>query len=160
MGANELSMQLWRDRELLEMLLFKLEEQRLLLEDGSMRWIHLASREIEQVVEQLRTSGVSRAVAVADLAREWRTAEDAGLATLIAAAPTPAWRDVFVEHQAALTGVVAEISALKHANEVHLRTASRAVEEVLAGLDGASGEYTTTGERAREDSARLVDREI
>ena len=37
MGANELSMQLWRERELLEMLLFKLDEQQLLLAAGRTR---------------------------------------------------------------------------------------------------------------------------
>ncbi|RZI81075.1 MAG: flagellar protein FlgN, partial [Microbacterium sp.] len=65
MGANELSMQLWRERELLEMLIFKLEEQRLLLESGGMRWIHFATREIEQVLERLRESGLGREVEVA-----------------------------------------------------------------------------------------------
>ncbi len=64
MGANELSMQLWRERELLEMLLFKLDEQQLLRAAGRSQWIHFATREIEQVLERLKTTALTRSVEV------------------------------------------------------------------------------------------------
>lgn len=160
MGANELSMQLWRERELLEMLIFKLEEQRLLLEAGAMRWIHFATREIEQVLERLRESGLGRDVEVATVAREWGASESATLAELTEAAPTAAWRQVFADHRRELVSRMAEIRQLKDANETHLRTAGRAVAETLAGLESSTGEYTTSGERVREDTARLIDREM
>lgn len=160
LGANELSMQLWRERELLEMLIFKLEEQRLLLEAGNTRWIHLASREIERVLEELRESGLGRDVEVAAVAREWGVPEAATLSELLDSAPTGTWRDVFAEHRAALTERMAEVAQLKEANETHLRAASRAVDETLAGLESGTGEYTTGGGRVREDTARIVDREM
>ena len=160
MGANELSMQLWRERELLEFLLFKLEEQRLLLGAGSMRWIHYATREVEQVLEQLRTSGLGRDVEVAAVAADWGVPEATTLSELIAAAPTDAWREVFTEHRAALTTRMSEVAQLKDSSEAYLRAAVRAVEETLAGLAASTGEYTTQGERAREDTARLVDTEM
>ena len=50
MGANELSALLWRERELLELLTFKLEEEQLLLTAGRTRWIEHATREVEQVL--------------------------------------------------------------------------------------------------------------
>ncbi|MEH3090115.1 MAG: flagellar export chaperone FlgN [Microbacterium arborescens] len=160
MGANELSMQLWRERELLELLIFKLEEQRLLLDAGNTRFIHLASREIERVLEQLRESGLGRDVEVAAVAREWGMPDATTLAQLLDASPTGTWRDVFAEHRVALTERMGEIAQLKDANETHLRAASRAVDETLAGLAASTGEYTTGGERVREDTARIVDREI
>ncbi len=168
MGANELSMQLWQERELLELLIFKLEEQRLLLESGGMRWIHYASREIDQVLGRLRESGLGRDVEVAAVAREWGAPAAATLADLIQAAPTDAWREVFTDHRDALNGLMAEVGQLKNSNEVHLRAAGRAVEETLAGLGEpaggqghhTTGEYTTQGGRVREDRARIVDREM
>lgn len=153
-------MQLWRERELLELLLFKLEEQRLLLEAGSMRWIHFATREVEQVLEQVRESGLGRDVEVASVAREWGVPEAVTLSELIAAAPADAWRDIFTEHRSALTARMAEIARLKDSSEAYLRAAARAVEETLAGLAASTGEYTTQGERAREDTARIVDKEM
>ncbi len=71
MGANELSMQLWRERELLEMLLFKLDEQQLLLAAGRSHWIQFAAREIDQVLDRLRAASLARAVEVAGVAEEW-----------------------------------------------------------------------------------------
>ncbi len=44
MAASELSAQLWKERELLELLLFKLEEEQLLLIAGKSRWISHARR--------------------------------------------------------------------------------------------------------------------
>lgn len=160
MGANELSMQLWRERELLEMLIFKLEEQRLLLESGGMRWIHFATREIEQVLERLRESGLGREVEVAALARQWGVPEPVTLAHLLDAAPTDSWREIFTEHRTALTALMGEVAQLKGSNEVHLRAAGRAVEETLAGLEAGAGVYDTRGGRAREDQARIVDRKM
>lgn len=160
MGANELSMQLWQERELLELLIFKLEEQRLLLESGGMRWIHFASREIEQVLGRLRESGLGRDVEVAAVARDWGSPEIATLAQLIEAAPTDAWREVFTDHRTALTGLMAEVGQLKTSNEVHLRAAGRALEDTLAGLQASTGEYTTQGGRVRDDLPRIVDKEM
>lgn len=160
MGANELSMQLWQVRELLELLAFKLEEQRLLLESGNNRWIHLATREIEQVLERLRESGLGRDVEVSAVAREWGAPEATTLNELLAAAPSDAWREVFTEHRVALTTRMAEVAQLRDANETHLRAAGRAVDETLANLAHSTGEYNTQGERTREDTARIIDREI
>ncbi len=160
MGANELSMRLWHERELLEMLLFKLEEQRLLLESGSMRWVHFATREVEQVLDRQRASGLSRDVEVASAAREWGAPEAATLSALIDVAPTDAWRDVLTEHRNALAALMAEVARLKDANEIHLRTAALAVEETLTGFAAGTGEYTTHGERKRDDTARIVDRKM
>lgn len=161
MGANELSMHLWRERELLEMLLFKLEEQELLLAAGRSRWIHLATREVEQVLDRMRQAGLGRAVEVTALADEWGAPEDATLRDLVEHAPTDAWREVFTEHLRAMTDLTAEIAHLRDASELQLRAAVRATQEAIAGLGVRTGEYDADGGVAREDAApRIVDTDL
>lgn len=160
MGANELSIHLWRERELLELLLFKLEVQRLLLEDGKTRWIQQAAGEVEQVLGHIRAQGLSRAVEVSSVAKEWGAPDEATLLDLIEAAPTTGWRDVLTEHRGVLTAIMAEVSQSRTANEMHLRAVARAVEDTLAELGAGTGEYNTRGTRTRDDSARIVDTEL
>ncbi|MBO3664614.1 flagellar protein FlgN [Microbacterium stercoris] len=161
MGANELSAQLWRERELMEMLLFKLDEQQLLLSAGRARWIHYATREVEQVLDRIRQTGLGRAVEVAALADEWGADDDATLAQLIEHAPTDAWREVFSEHLRAMTQLADEIAQQRDANELQLRAAVRATQEAIAGLGAGPGEYTAGGTAARGDAApRILDTDL
>ncbi len=160
MGANELSMQLWRERELLEMLLFKLDEQQLLLAAGRSQWIHFATREIEQVLERLKTTALTRSVEVSAVAEEWGAADDATLRALIEHAPEGIWRDVFGDHLNALTQLTAEIAQLRDTNADQLSGVMRATQETIAALGLETGEYTTAGVRARDDSARIVDTQM
>ncbi|BDZ39176.1 flagellar export chaperone FlgN [Microbacterium suwonense] len=160
MGANELSMLLWRERELLEMLVFKLEEQELLLAAGRSRWTKFATREIEQVLEGLREAGLARIVEAETVAAEWGAPEGAGIRDLIDTAPTAAWREVLTGHLHALTQLTDEIGRLRDGNTERLRAVMRATQETLAGLGETTGEYTTQGDRARGDSARIIDTEM
>ncbi len=61
MSLIELSSVLWRTRELMELLLFKLEEEQVLLASGRSRWLAHATREVEMVLEQMRETEVIRA---------------------------------------------------------------------------------------------------
>ncbi|QAY60085.1 flagellar protein FlgN [Microbacterium protaetiae] len=160
MGTNELSMRLWHERELLEMLLFKLEVQHLLLAAGSGRWMHFATHEIEQVLDRLRTTGIARVVDAAAVAEEWGAPEDATLRALIEYAPSTAWRDVFTDHLRVLTQLVAEIGQLRDSNVQQLGAVMRATQETIAGLGADTGEYTTGGVRARTDAARIIETEM
>ncbi|WP_203135607.1 flagellar protein FlgN [Microbacterium sp. JZ31] len=161
MGANELSLHLWRERELLEMLLFKLEEQQLLLAAGKSRWIHFATREVEQVLDRMRQTGLGRAVEVTAVADEWGAPEDATLRELLEHAPTDAWREVFSEHLRAMTELTAEIEQLRDANELQLRAAVRATQEAVAGLGVRTGEYDAGGAVASGETApRLLDTDL
>lgn len=80
MGLNELSTVLWRERELLETLLFKLEEEELILASGRTRWIGRATREVEHVLDQIRGVELGRAVEADDAAREVGLPEEIGRA--------------------------------------------------------------------------------
>lgn len=160
MGANELSMQLWRERELLELLLFKLEEQELLLAAGRSRWMKYATREIEQVLEGLRAAGIARVVEAESVAAEWGAPEGAGIRQLIEAAPEGAWPEILTEHLRAMTSLTDEIGRLRDVNAEQLHAVMRATQETIAGLGDETGEYDTHGDRARDSSARIIDTEM
>lgn len=161
-GANELSALLWRERELLELVVFKLEVEQLLLTTGKSKWLHQATTEIEQVVESLRDVGLARSVEVAALAREWGTPEDATLRHLIENAPEGPWSDIFAAHLAALTQLTRDIIELRDANEQMLRSASRSSQETLAHLNAEAGLYTASGtsDQQTNAAARLFDKDL
>lgn len=161
MGAHELSSRLWRERELLDLLVFKLEEEQLLLTSGKSRWLSFATREVEQVLERLREAGLERAVEVATLAASWNLPENATLREIIAAAPSPAWSETFAGHLQALTDVTGQIEALRDSNLQYLRAASRSTQETLARLDAESGTYDSSGSTdTTRASARLFESDL
>ena len=95
--VQDLSARLWHERELLDLLTFKLEEEQLLLTAGRTRWISHATREVEQVLERLRRRAWS--------ARRCRGSGGPGVVPLrtrrcatswpappMARGPTPLWR--------------------------------------------------------------------
>ena len=59
---EKLSQILWRERELLETLLFKLEEEQMVLAGGRTRWLARAAREVENVLDTIRETEILRAV--------------------------------------------------------------------------------------------------
>ncbi|MCX7522370.1 flagellar protein FlgN [Microbacterium sp. STN6] len=161
MGAQELSALLWRERELLELLTFKLEEEQLLLTAGRTRWVQHATREVEQVMERLRVTGLARTVEVAQVATEWGTDEGATLRELVSHAPAGPWAEIFNGHLSAMTGLTAEIKQLRDVNEQYLRAAVRSTQEALAGAESeartydAHGTSELVGGRAQFFDARL-----
>ncbi|MFB9798806.1 flagellar protein FlgN [Arthrobacter citreus] len=161
MGTQKLSALLWEERELLELLVFKLEEEQLLLTSGKSRWLQHATREVEQVLERLRAAALGRTVAVAALAQDWGTAEDATLRELVAAAPPGPWTEIFAGHLQAMTDLTIKIRELRDTNEQFLRAAARSAQETLAGLNSENGTYTASGSTAVSTAgARLVDQQL
>ncbi|WP_150308007.1 flagellar protein FlgN [Planctomonas psychrotolerans] len=161
MGANELSALLWQERELLELLVFKLEEEQLLLTAGKSRWIEHATREVEQVLQRLRNAGLARSVQVSTLAREWGTAEDAPLRDLVASAPPGPWSDIFAAHLRSMTELTDTIKQLRDQNEQFLRTAARSTQETLAGVHPDPVTYDAFGSSdVAAVGGRLFDRSL
>lgn len=157
MSAHDLSMQLMRERDLLEVLLFKLDVQQMLLATGRNRWIHHAANEIERVLAAMPSVAVSRDALVVAVADEWGVPEATTLRELIEAAPTDAWREVLTGHLTAMTTLAEEIGQMKQVNEQRLRTAIRVTQETIAGLGVPTGEYDTAGGVVRGTDARLLD---
>jgi hypothetical protein len=160
-GANEVSAILWRERELLELLLFKLEEEQLLLTAGKTRWLQHATREVEQVLERLRASNLNRTVEVAALAREWGAGDDATLRELVGHAPEGPWAELFESHLQAMSELTAQIKQLRDLNEQFLRSALRSTQETLTALGPDAGTYDSTGASAADTTdARLLDKKL
>lgn len=134
MGTNELSVLLWKERELLELLQFKLEEQHLLLVAGKSQWIDLATREIESVLEKVHTAGLVRSLEASNVAVAWGNSGDSSLAQIIDSAPEGPWKEIFTAHLLALRSTSTEIARLRDANEQYLRAAYRSTQETLAKL--------------------------
>ena len=162
MGAQEVSTVLWRERELLELLLFKLEEEQLLLTAGKSKWLQHATREVEQVMERLRRSGLERSVEVAALAKEWGVRDDASLRELAEAPAAGPWREVFEAHLTAMTRLTEEIAALRDANTSFLRAAMRSTQETLASVDAGPSGYDRLGPTQQQGNraALFVDRSL
>lgn len=145
MSANELSACLWRERELLDLLAFKLEEEQFLLTSGKSRWLQYATREVEQVMERLRNAGFARTVEASIVAAEWGADENVTLRELVAKAPSGPWADIFAAHLAALTEQTNQIKELRDLNEHYLRTAIRFIQDAQADGGTESGTYNANG---------------
>ena len=70
MSLNDLSALLWREREVLELLLYKLQTQQMMLTTGRTEWLAVAAREVDAVVEVLGQAELRRAIAVEEVGNE------------------------------------------------------------------------------------------
>jgi hypothetical protein len=147
LSANDLSNLLWRERELLELLVFKLEEEQLLLTAGKSRWLPQATREVEAVLSRIRVAGMERAVEASSVALAWGLPEDATLRSLAEHAPSDTWRDILSSHLAGLTALTAQIAEVRDTNLTYIRAATRATQETLATVGAAAPGYDGRGAR-------------
>lgn len=162
MPFSRLSDVLWRERHLLEMLLFKLEEEQLILSAGRTRWLSRATREVENVLDEIRTAELGRALEADEAARAVGLDPGVGLGTLAAAAPAP-WDELLRAHRDAFVSLTSEISTMSEANRQLLTMSFRATQETLMSLQDSVGHEVTTYDGAghsasRSGSATLVDR--
>lgn len=158
MGTNELSVLLWKERELLELLQFKLDEQHLLLVAGKTQWIDLATREIESVLQKVHTAGLVRGMEASNVAVEWGAPVDSAFAQIIEFAPEGPWKEIFTAHLGALRSTSTEISRLRDANEQYLRAAYRSTQETLASLGDDPSLYGPKGTSpAQSSGAHIID---
>ncbi|PPK92141.1 FlgN protein [Kineococcus xinjiangensis] len=144
MGLAEVSGILWKERELMELLLFKLEEEQLVLASGRTRWLAHATREVEFVLEQIRSTELLRAMEVDGVAAELGLSPSPSLKALIDAAPEP-WGELMRGHRDAFLALTTEIQNLAEANRDLLNSGARAVRETLLGLDQTLDTYTAHG---------------
>ncbi|MFP5375909.1 MAG: flagellar export chaperone FlgN, partial [Acidimicrobiia bacterium] len=130
-ALRELSEVLWREREQLELVLFKLEEQRLLLVDGQSRWVGHASREVEFVLDQVGQMELTRALATAVAAAGLGLVGDVGLRAIACVAPSP-WPSVIERHLAALGRLAEEVLVLAAVNRGLLGEALGQLRSVMS----------------------------
>jgi hypothetical protein len=144
MGVADLSAVLWRERHLLELLLFKLEVERLVLSSGRGRWVWHATREVEQVLGQIRTAELDRAVEADATSRALGIEPGSRLLALAQAAPEP-WAELLASHRDAFLGLTAEIDDLADANRELLASSHRAAQETIVGLRESMATDTSSG---------------
>jgi hypothetical protein len=151
MDHQHLSTLLWREQELLDLLLFKAEEKQYLILTGKTRWLARIAHEIEVILDQLRTLEVERAAATEALAGRLGIGSDPSLRQVAEAAPSP-WNDLFAKHHETLLVLVTELRSLSDANRELIEGGLAAIGEALMqGRSSAAGTYGSTGRHADRD---------
>jgi hypothetical protein len=144
---EELSRLLWRQRRLIETLLFKLEVERLLLATGKIRWLDAATVEVGVVLDQIRHEDLAReALPLAIIRRELDLGPEATLTDIIDAAPEP-WGEIFRDHQTALLAYIGEVEAAAASNRELLQRGLRSTQTFLSSLHttAPADGYSRTG---------------
>ena len=159
MALSQLSDVLWTERRLLELLLFKLEEEQLVLTSGRTRWLAHATREVETVLEQIRDAELGRSAEADAVALELGLEPGATLRTLAEHAPSP-WDDLLQAHRDAFVQLTTEIAQLADGNRELLAMSHRATQETLMSLQESVQTYDPQGHTTAEAdrSAQLLDR--
>lgn len=152
---QHLSTLLWREQELLDLLLFKAEEKQYLIVTGKSRWLSRIAHEIEVVLDQLRTVEVERAAATEVLAERLGVGVNPSLRKLAEAAPAP-WGDLYAKHHETLLVLVTELRGLSDANRELIEGGLTAIGDALLSVKSpAAGTYGSTG-RSDERGHRAV----
>ena len=157
---EKLSLILWRERELLELLLFKLETEQLVLSSGRTRWLSHATREIEELLERIRETDLMRAVAADEAAVEVGLDANPSLGALADAAGEP-WTTMLHDHREAFLTLTREIGEQAEANRSLAATGYRSVRETLMSLGNTVDGYSPDGSAVVEAARpRLIDRSL
>jgi flagellar biosynthesis/type III secretory pathway chaperone len=162
MGLAEVSTILWRERELLELLLFKLEEEQLVLTSGRSRWLARATKEVEIVLAEIRRTELARATAVDDAGIALGLGPNPSLSALADACDEP-WSGILRDHRVCFHALTAEIQALAASNRDLITAGQQATEDTIRALMALGDTrdhvptYSATGSsRAGVPRARLI----
>ena len=148
MDHQHLSTLLWREQELLDLLLFKAEEKQYLILTGKTRWLARIAHEIEVVLDQLRVLEVERAAATEQVAARLGVGGNPSLRQLADAAPAP-WGDLYGKHHENLLTLVTELRSLSDANRELIEGGLAAIGDALLTVRAPSaGTYNQTGRSA------------
>src|SRR4051794_7457398 len=133
MALSDVSNILWRERQLLELLVFKLEEEQLVLAAGRSRWLAHATREVESVLGGIKRIELERAVQVADAGPELGLSDGPTLRELASFTPPP-WDGIFTEHRRALLTLAQQIDTITKSHRDLLQRGHQAAREALAAM--------------------------
>jgi hypothetical protein len=153
----ELAETLAAERNVLDYLVFKLVEARLVLIADEARFIPQAMAEVDAVIAQIRRGESHRQHALVRLARHIGVPPDSlTLARLADSAPEP-YGLIFSDYQRQFYDLTTEIERLTHENR---RLASQSVSSIRAALSALIGPagpvdvYTAAGEHAGAPSVK------
>jgi flagellar biosynthesis/type III secretory pathway chaperone len=153
-----ISSALWRIRELLDLLTFKLETEQVLVAAGRSRWLGRATHEVELVLEELRHAELRRTIELGDVAEALGLSPDMSLGELAESVPAP-WNDVLADHRETLIKATSEISALADTNRELLDSSYSALQQALGLLSPTTepAMYTADGGTSPRTTRRLFD---
>lgn len=135
MDLSGLSAVLWRERDVLDNLLFRLDVQQLLLMSGRDVWLVRASREIEEAIERIRLVELERAVLFDHAAQSLGLEPSPSLSQIAAAVDEP-WKGLLSEHYEAFMELSARIQAIVSLNRELATAAQQAAQSVISGIRG------------------------
>ncbi len=159
MPMQDLSSILWRERDLLDLLLFKLEVEQLVLTSARSHWLPVAAREIEGVLEEIRQVELLRAVAVDTLAAELGLEPGPSLRDISEHSHDP-WREIWLDHREAFTTVATQISEMSQSNRVLLTAGYQAAQATLLSMSDKSPTYGADGSVGTDRRISLIDRAL
>lgn len=154
---EKLSSILWRERELLELLLFRLETQQLVLASGRTRWLAHATRELDELLETIRETDLMRAIAVDEAAAEVGLAPNPSLGVLADRVDEP-WTTLLHDHRLAFLALTREIAERGEASHSLAAAGHRSVQETLASLGSAVEEHPADAAVGDAQRPQLLDR--
>src|SRR5258708_17032430 len=105
---SDVSNILWRERNLLELLAFKLDSERLLARAGRTQWLARADHEVESVIAALKAVELERGIRVQMLVDELGLDADPTLEVLAQRAPTE-WAGILADHLRALLALARDV---------------------------------------------------
>lgn len=141
---EKLSQILWRERELLETLLYKLEVEQLVMATGRTRWLLQAAKEVESVLETIRETELVRAVAAEQAADALGLAPNPSLRALIEAADEP-WTTILADHRDAFARITTDVTAMADTNRELITAGIRAARETLLTMTEGTDGYSADG---------------
>jgi hypothetical protein len=159
---SEVAAVLWRERDVLEDLLFALIEQQLLLESGHTRWLARADAAVQEAAKAVQSHEVLRAIEVEMMAQQHGLPADVTLLEIVDHVPEP-WPTVLQEHREALRALTGEIDAATARNRTLLLAGERATREALEQLGAlgssvpSTGHYDARGARPARRTASVLD---
>lgn len=158
---DKLSQVLWRERELLETLSYRLEVEQLVLAGGRTQWLARATEEVEVVLAALREAELARAVAADEAAASVGLDSAPSLRALAEAVDEP-WRTILLDHRDAFEEVSRHVEQLALVNRELLAAGLRSAREALLSLELVNEGYAADGAAVvvQEDAPRLLDRAL
>ncbi len=157
---EKLSLILWRERELLETLLYRLEIEQMVLSTGRSRWLMRSAKEVEHTLQQLRETELLRAVAADEAAESAGLSANPSLRALADSVPEP-WHEILMDHRDAFVSLTDQVTALASANRDLITSGYRSARATLLDLGGAPDSYGHDGSAvAASVGTRLFDRSL
>lgn len=159
MTMQDLSSVLWRERELLDTLLYKLEVEQLVLASGRTHHLATAAREVEATLERIREIEILRAVELDELAGELGLGTNPTLFEIAEVSDEP-WRTIWLDHREAFTTTATAITQMSESNRELLTAGYHAAQATLLSLGDGAGTYGANGTVDAERRSALLDRSL